>query len=64
MPEWQQALPVKNLAYTLLIGFPLCVMLCTIGLVFICTIVLAPVGLACIGLGMKALTLTPRPIVR
>lgn len=54
---------MREVLYTAFVGFPLCVMLCTLGLVLICTVLLAPVGIACLGLGMKVLTLTPRPKV-
>lgn len=54
---------MKGLLYTLLIGAPFCVLMFTIGILLICTVVLAPVGMTCIALGVKCLTLSPRPKV-
>lgn len=49
-----------NLIYTPFFGFPLCVICMTMGLLFLCTIILAPLGLACFALGFEVLTLKRR----
>lgn len=52
---------MTGVLYTLFVGIPLCIGLCTVGVFFCVTIIGIPIGLTCFGLGMKALTLHPRP---
>lgn len=54
---------MKGFAYTLFIGIPICIGCCTFGLLLVCTVIGAPVGLTLIALGFKSLTLQPRPRV-
>jgi len=49
--------------YTLFIGIPYCLIMCTFGLLLVCTVIGAPVGLTMIALGFKGLTIQKRPNV-
>ena len=46
-----------NFLYVPFIGFPLCVICMTIGLMFLLTIIGAPIGLAFMALGCQVLAL-------
>lgn len=50
-----------NLLYVPFIGFPLCVMFMSVGLFLCLTIIGIPLGLSLMALGVKMLTLKPRP---
>jgi uncharacterized membrane protein YccF (DUF307 family) len=52
-----------GLVYTLLLGFPLCVVLVTFGPLLCVTVIGLPFGIALIGLGCKYLTLPHRHFV-
>lgn len=52
-----------GLIYTLVIGIPACIVLCAAGLLLICTVIGAPVGLTLIALGFKSLAMQKRPRV-
>lgn len=45
-----------NVLYTPLIGFPLCIMLCMVGMMLCLTIIGIPLGMSCFMLANKVLT--------
>jgi uncharacterized membrane protein YccF (DUF307 family) len=51
-----------GILYTLLIGVPYCVVMVSVGLLLCATIVGIPLGLTCIALGVKGLTIAPTRI--
>jgi uncharacterized membrane protein YccF (DUF307 family) len=52
-----------GLAYTVFVGFPLCVMFIVVGLLLMATIIGIPLGLAVMALGFKYVTLPNRHFV-
>jgi uncharacterized membrane protein YccF (DUF307 family) len=45
--------------YTLFVGIPYCVAMITLGLLLCATVIGIPIGLTCIALGIKGLTIGP-----
>mgnify|MGYP001609863006 CR=1 FL=1 len=52
---------MRGFAYTVFVGLPFCAFMCAIGLILICTVIGAPVGLALIAVGMKKVTMIQPP---
>jgi uncharacterized membrane protein YccF (DUF307 family) len=54
---------VAGIIYTLCVGIPVCLVLCSVGAFLCLTIIGIGPGLTCVALGFKMLTLNPRPRV-